>query len=70
MKVFFDSNVYISEALVGGAAKKMIAATRVAKWRILCSRYVIHEVAHVMVDKLGFSTRLASLTQRRIIRLA
>jgi len=40
MKIFFDTNVYISEALLGateGGAAKIIAACRRAKWRTYVS---------------------------------
>ena len=37
MKVFFDTNVYVAEALLGAAAEQMVAATIAAKWRIFCS---------------------------------
>jgi hypothetical protein len=34
MKVFFDTNVYIAEALLGRAAERIIKATSAARWRI------------------------------------
>ncbi len=68
MKVFFDSNVHVADALLGKAATTMLNATHRAKWRMFTSQYVLDEVAHVLVDYLGFSQKLAALTQRRIIR--
>ena len=68
MKIFFDTNVYIADALLGKAATRMIAATRRARWRIYTSQYVLDEVLHVLVDELEFSKRLAGLAQRRIIK--
>ena len=44
MKVFFDTNVYVAEALLGDAATAMIAATVRAGWRIFCSDYVLDEL--------------------------
>ncbi|MCY2993307.1 MAG: hypothetical protein NTY19_36325 [Planctomycetota bacterium] len=41
MKVFFDTNVYVAEALVGGAAEVMLSATADASWRIFVSHYVL-----------------------------
>ena len=38
MKVFLDTNVYIAEALLGGAAESMLIATTRASWRIFCER--------------------------------
>ncbi len=34
MKVFFDTNVYVAEAILGAAAERMVEATRNASWRI------------------------------------
>jgi predicted nucleic acid-binding protein len=57
VKVFFDTNVYVAEALLRGAAAEMIAATVQARWRISSSAYVLDEVERVLVEKLGFSRR-------------
>jgi uncharacterized protein len=70
MKVFFDTNVYVAEAILGQAAERMIAATQRASWRILCSTTVLDEVERVLTAKLGFSRRLGLLTQDRIVRRA
>src|SRR5690242_15143098 len=69
MKVFFDTNVYIADALVGKAATRMIEATRAARWRIYTSNYVLAETRHVLIDDLGFSEKLAALALRRIMRI-
>ncbi len=68
MKVFFDTNVYIAESLLGAAAQQMIEATRRARWRMYATDYLVDEVGHVLCDDLGFSPRLARLAQRRILR--
>ena len=60
MKVFLDTNVYIAEALLGGAAESMLVATTRASWRIFVSVYVLDEVEAVTTERLGFSTRLAA----------
>jgi putative PIN family toxin of toxin-antitoxin system len=70
MKIFFDTNVYVAEALLGEAAEEMLAATEEASWRIYSSSYLLNELERVMTDKLGFSQRLALLSRRRIIRRA
>jgi predicted nucleic acid-binding protein len=70
MKVFFDTNVYIAEALLGAAAESMIAATEAASWRIYVSETVLDEVQRVLVDRLGCSRRLARLTRERCSRRA
>ncbi len=68
MKVFFDTNVYIAEALLGQAAEQMLSATVRAKWRIFLSDHVLDEIHQVLVEDFAFSTRLARLTQQRCIR--
>ncbi len=70
MKVFFDTNVYIAEALLGQAAEQMIEATERAGWRIFASEYLLDEITRVTADELGFSRRLANLTRQRVIRRA
>ena len=70
MKIFFDTNVYVAEALLGEAAEAMLAATEQASWRIYASSYLLDEVERVMTEKLGFSPRFAVLSRRRIIRRA
>jgi predicted nucleic acid-binding protein len=47
----------------------MIAATRSAKWKIHTSSHVLDEVVRVM-QRLGFTGRLAALTRARIRRRA
>ena len=70
MKVFFDTNVYVAEALLGGAAEQMVAASIAARWRIFSTGYVLDETQRVLVQKLGFSLRFGRLTQERIRRRA
>lgn len=65
MKVFFDTNVYVAEALLGEAAEVMIEATSKASWRIFSSSYVLDETQRVMTERLGCSSRFAHLTPRR-----
>ena len=70
MKIFFDTNVYVAEALLGDAAERMLEATCKASWRIFTSPYVLDEIERVMVERLGFSRRFALLTRRRARRRA
>lgn len=65
---FFDTNVYIAEALLGEAAEALLTATIKASWRIFMSDYVLDEVERVLVEDLSFSPRLAQLTRRRCVR--
>jgi len=68
MKVFFDTNVYVAEALLGEAAERMIEATTRASWRIHSSPYVLDELERVLTEQLGLSRRLAILSRKRIMR--
>jgi uncharacterized protein len=70
MKVFFDTNVYVAEALLGEVAEQLLEATERASWRIYTSIYLAHELERVLTEKLGFSRRLALLSRRRIVRRA
>ena len=70
MKVFFDTNVYVAEALLGEAAETMLSATQEASWRIYVSQTVLDEIQQVLVEYLGFSDRLARLTRTRCARRA
>ena len=68
MKVFFDTNVYAAEALLGETAEQLIDKTLQAGWRIQASGYVLEELERVLTKKLGFSRRLAVLSCQRIKR--
>ena len=68
MKVFFDTNVYVAEALLGQAAEEILEATRRSSWRIYSSAVVLKEIEGVLGEKLGFSRRLVALTRVRTIR--
>lgn len=70
MKIFFDTNVYVAEAILGEAAEAMLAATENASWRIFVSDYLLEEIERVLTDYLGFSDRLARLTRQRTARRA
>ena len=60
MKVVFDTNVYVAEALLGAAASQMVQATHSAGWRTYVSAYLLDELERVLADNLGFPRRLAS----------
>ena len=70
MRVFFDTNVYVAEALSGDVAQRMLVATSKAGWRIAISPYVLDEIERVLGIQLGFSRRLAFLSRRRARRRA
>jgi putative PIN family toxin of toxin-antitoxin system len=67
MKVFFDTNVYVAEALLGETAAELLAATEQAGWRVHASTYLLDELERVL-GRLGFSRRLALLSRQRIVR--
>ena len=68
MKIFFDTNVYVAEALLGESAEAILAMTVKASWRIFASDYLLDEIERVLVEYLGFSRRLARLTRQRCSR--
>jgi hypothetical protein len=51
MKVFFDTNVYVAEALLAGAAEQMVAASIAARWRLFCNLQVLDETERILVEK-------------------
>jgi putative PIN family toxin of toxin-antitoxin system len=70
MKIFFDTNVYVAEALLGQMAEQLLEATERISWRVYASPYLLDELERVLTENLGFSPRLAHLSRRRIIRRA
>ena len=70
MKVFFDTNVYVAEALLGETAEALVQATQRANWRIVTNTHVLDEVRRVLTEYFGFPVRFAALTRHRIGRRA
>ena len=70
MKIFFDTNVYVAEALLGRGAEKMLEATAKGSWRIYSSRYVGEELERVLTEALDFPRRFAVLSRKRVLRRA
>ena len=70
MKIFFDTNVYVAEALLGEAAEEMLEATSKASWRIFSTHHVLHEIERVLTERLEASRRFAHLTRKRVQRRA
>jgi putative PIN family toxin of toxin-antitoxin system len=68
MKILFDTNVYVSEVLVGGLAEALIEAARAARWRVFTAPYVLDELERVLREKLNFSPRVAALARQRAQR--
>lgn len=57
MKVFFDSNFWVSFSIQSGAARKAFRATLHARWRMRSSRYVLDETGDVLSRKFGYGPR-------------
>ena len=61
MKVFFDTNVYVAEALLGETAEELVQATQNANWRIVVNTHVLDEVRRVLAEYFDFPVRFAVL---------
>ena len=70
MKVVFDTNVYVAEALGGDTAGRIVASTHRASWRIYISQYILDELVAVMADDLGLPRHSAALAGIRAVRRA
>jgi putative PIN family toxin of toxin-antitoxin system len=70
MKVVFDSNVYIAEALLGEGASELVRVTFTAGWRVGVADYIAGEVERVLLEKFKVRRRAAALTRKRILRRA
>lgn len=70
MKIFFDTNVYVAEALLGAGAERMLRATVDASWRIFISPEVLDEIERVMTERLECTLRFSVLTAKRAVRRA
>ncbi len=68
MKVVFDTNVYIAEAMGGETARSILTSAQRASWRIYISQYIIDELRAVMIDELGLARRSAALAVLRALR--
>jgi putative PIN family toxin of toxin-antitoxin system len=66
MKIFFDTNVYVAEALRGRGAARLLRVTQSAQWRIYFSDYLLDELARVLTEDIGLSPRLVALARTRI----
>ena len=70
MKIFFDTNVYVAEALLGKTAERMIAATLQGSWRVYISEHVADELQRVLTEALDCSSRFGVLSRKRVLRRA
>jgi putative PIN family toxin of toxin-antitoxin system len=70
MKVVFDTNVYVAEALGGETARRILDSTQRASWHTFISQYIVEELLAVMVEDLGLPRRSATLAGVRSLRRA
>jgi predicted nucleic acid-binding protein len=70
MKVFFDSNIYVSEFAFGGVAARIVAATVTANWRIYVSDFVVDESCRVLQEDFHVSRRAVHIARQDMVRRA
>jgi len=70
LKVLFDSNVHISNAVFGGAAGRAVRTTLEARWKIFVCETILKEVSRIVQDKFGRSKSFASTTVQTLRSIA
>ncbi|MCA9076722.1 MAG: PIN domain-containing protein [Planctomycetaceae bacterium] len=70
MKILFDTNAYIAEALLGEAATIAIETTLTASWRIYTCQTILDEIERILVERLNVQASHALLTKQRCRRRA
>ena len=70
MKVVFDTNVYISEALFDALAEVLVRAGRADMFSVYISDFILTEVRDVLLNHFHTRRRFASLTEQRARRFA
>ncbi len=68
MKIVFDTNVYVADALGGETAGLILASTTQASWRVYISQYIVDELINVIADDLGMPRRSAILAGIQALR--
>lgn len=66
MKVLFDSNIHISDAIFGGAAARAVDATLKARWKVFVCQTILNEVGRVIREKFNRSHGFANSMVRMI----
>lgn len=66
MKIVFDTNVLVAEALGSRRVASVIDACIRAKFRILTSQYILDELERVLVEKLSKARRLGRLASVQV----
>jgi len=70
LKVVFDTNVYISEALFDALAEVIVGAGRAEMFSVYISDFIVREIRNVLLNHFHTTRRFASLTERRALRFA
>ncbi len=70
MKVVFDTNVYISEALFDALAEAIIKAGREGSFSVYICEFIITEIYTVLLNHFKTTRRFARLTADRARRSA
>jgi len=62
VKVLFDTNVHVSDAIHGGSATRAITATLKARWKVFVCPTILTEVERVIRTKFNRSQSFANAT--------
>jgi len=70
VKIVFDTNVYISEALFNALAEAIVRPAREGFFSVYVSDFILAEVRRVLLKDFKTTRRFASLTTKRIGRFS
>jgi putative PIN family toxin of toxin-antitoxin system len=62
VKVLFDTNVHVSDAILGGSATRAITATLKARWKVFVCQTILTELERVIRTKFNRSQSFANAT--------
>lgn len=62
MKVLFDTNIHVSDAIHGGGATRAITATLNARWKVFVCPTILTELERVIRTKFNRSQSFANAT--------
>ena len=66
MKVLFDTNVHVSDAIHGGASTRAITATLKARWKMFVCQTILTELDRVIQTKFNRSRSFAHATVQAV----
>jgi putative PIN family toxin of toxin-antitoxin system len=70
VKVLFDTNVHVSDAIYGGAATRAITATLTARWKVFVCPTILTELSRVIRTKFNRSQSFANATVQTVRDIA